>query len=163
MNAFEVTANSIFLHGFVIASFGFTCGAHTQHPSDRGRCSVLGPRHALSDTLMATDTSQWETTFSSVSKMTAPDWLLRAGLCHPVAVALSAEAARLLEETQRGRDETRRIDEDKPQSTQTKEAVPRNDTIGIRRGQRRKRYRSPFFFGRRVQVMAFTDKRQSSV
>lgn len=69
--------------------------------------------------------------------MTAPDWLLRAGLCHPVAVALSAGAARLLEE--RETDETRRIDENKPQSAQTKEALPGNDTIGIRRGRRRKK------------------------
>lgn len=43
-----------------------------------------------------------------------------------------------------GGDETIRIDENNQQSTQTKEAVPGNDTISIRRGRRNKKV--PFVF-----------------
>lgn len=51
--------------------------------SFHGRCPVLGPRYAPSDTLMDTAANQWETFMASVSRTSASDWLLRAGPCHP--------------------------------------------------------------------------------
>lgn len=149
------------MYASVIASVGLQLlheASPVEHPSDRGRCSVLGPRHALSDTLTATDVSQWETPCPSVSRMSAPDWLPRAGPCHPVAVAPSAGAARLLEER-----ETGRIDENKPVINTNGRSCAWKWYHRSPGSRRRKRYRS----SSKAALNAVSDgvhwQRQSSV